>query len=131
MPDLSRLFAVARTQAREAILTAGITVQVETRVEGATLTDPDTVTVEATHPAIIAPNTDLAPTGVLPGVELKTTDWKVLLLPEVPPPAHGKWVRCLTAPHPALVGRSARVVGHGVDPSGSVTVVYARPEVTG
>lgn len=130
MVDLQPLFAVARDTSRSVIESAGCTVRVETRTEGPGLTDADDIETLGTHVALIASASDFTATQPLPGLDLKTNDWKVLLLPETTPPPVGAWVVCLTNPHPHLIGQEAKVLGYGVDPSGSVLLMYARPEVT-
>lgn len=126
MVDLQPLFATAQRLAGQAIATSGCTVRVETRTPGPNLGDPDQTTVLGTYPALITPATD-GTTQPLPGVEVRSTDWKLLLPPTTPPPGVGVWVVCETNPHPDLIGQSAKVLGTGVDPSGSVLPVFARP----
>lgn len=127
MVDLGPLFATAQRLAAQAINTSGCTVRVETRTPGTNLGDPDQATTLGRHPALITPATD-GTTQPLPGVELRSTDWKVLLPPNTPAPAVGAWVVCETNPHPHLVGQAAKVLGTGVDPSGSFLPVFARPD---
>lgn len=126
MVDLQPLFATAQRLARQAIESAGCTVRVETRTTGPNLGDPDQVEVLGTYRALITPaGTPNVP--ALPGVTIKPTDWKVLLLPDTPAPPVGSWLVCETNPHPNLAGREAKVLGTGVDPSGSVLPVYGEP----
>lgn len=126
MVNLEPLFATARTLAAQAIETGGCEVRVETRTPGQNLGDPDTITPHDTYPALITPAGDTA-TPLVPGLVMRPTDWRVLFLPNTPPPPIGSWIVCVSNPHPHLVEQDAKVTGHGVDPSGSVLTVYAEP----
>jgi hypothetical protein len=132
MVDLSGPLALAKSLAAGAIRTAGTRVRFETRT---TTTDPDTLepttpaTVLGEYPAIVAPAGDVnAAPQLLPGVEVRPWDWRVVLLPNTPVPAVGVWVVVTRSRDPHLAGMEARVIGHTVNSAGAVLLVYARPE---
>lgn len=127
MVDLQPLFAKAKTLVGQAIATSGCTVRVETRTDGANLGDPPTITVHGTYPALVGPAADLMAAQALPGLDVKSTDWRVLLAPNTTPPKVGDWVVIETSPHPHLAGQDAKITGFGVDPSGSTLMLFARP----
>lgn len=127
MVDLQPLFTRARTLVAQAIATSGCTVRLETRTDGANLGDPPTTTVHGVFPALVGPAADILATQALPGLDVKATDWRVILNPTTTPPKVGDWAVIETSPHPHLQDQEARITGFGVDPSGSALMVYARP----
>lgn len=130
MPDLGPLFARAEALARQAIDTGGTTVTiaaVATVVDPETLDEVETVTpVGGSLPALIVP-VGATTREVLPGVELRSTDWRVILHPDVTPPPAGHRVTVTACRSTALVGEPGRVLGHVLDSSGAILTVYARP----
>lgn len=129
MVDLGPLFALGESLARGAIDTAGTVVRFETRT---TTTDPDTLEpVTATvvlgeHPAILTPVGTTTP-QVLPGVELRFSDWKLTLTPDVAPPAVGAFTVVTASRDPHLPGGEGKVLGHTLSSAGAVLMVFARP----
>lgn len=129
MADVGVLFELGKGLAATAIKTGGTTVRIETRTEGATLTAPDTVTpVVGPIPALVVPAGDRQATQALPGVDIKVTDWRVILLPDTTPPPVGSWVVVVTSKNPILPGLDAKVLGWVADSSGAVLAVFARPQ---
>lgn len=133
MSDLGPLFALGRSLATQAINTGGTTVRVEMRTQS---TDPETLAttvtavVQGSHPALVVP-VGGATAQLLAGVELRTSDWKVVLTPDVTPPVTGAWIVVTASKDPHLPGREAKVLGHVLSSAGAVLTVYARPPVTG
>lgn len=134
MVDIAPLLALGQGLAAEAIRTSGTTVRVESRV---TVTDPGTLektvtatVVAAAAPGIVVPATRSATqagTQPLPGVELRWSDWKVILLPDHPVPTEGLWLVVEACADPTLRGAAAKVLGHATSSAGAVLTVYARP----
>lgn len=128
MIDLEPLFELGKGLAAGAIRTGGTTVRIETREETTdTLDGPVTTTPLGEHDALIVPAGDRNAAQVLPGVDIKITDWRVILLPDVAPPPVGSWVVCTGSKSPVLPGLDAKVLGSVVDSSGAVLTVFARP----
>lgn len=129
MVDLAPLFARAETLARQAIDTGGTTVaiqQVSTVTDPETLEDVETATTIGTHPALIVP-VGAQTQQVVPGVELRSTDWRIILHPDVPEPPQGHRMLCTVSRDLRLPGRSATVLGSVSSSAGAVLTVYARP----
>lgn len=129
MVDLAPLFAMGQALAGQAIDTGCTTIaiqQVTTTTDPDTLEDVETATTMGTHPALIVP-VGAQTHQVVPGVELRSTDWKVILHPDVPAPPEGHRVLCTVSRDPRLPGRSATVLGAVSSSAGAVLTVYARP----
>lgn len=137
MADIGPLFALGQGLAAQAIRTSGTTVRVESR---ATVTDRVTLetsltatAVTAAAPGIVVPVTRSATQAgsqPLPGVELRWSDWKVILLPDHPVPTEGTWLVVEACADPTLRGAAAKVLGHATSSAGAVLTVYARPETS-
>lgn len=132
--DIGPYLALGQGLARAAITTSGTTVRFEDR---ATTTDLETLTETVTAtpvgtsvPGIVAP-VGGATAELVPGVELRTSDWKVVLTPDVTPPAPGVWVVVEMSRDPNLTSTAAKVLGHTVSSAGAVLTVYARPRAAG
>lgn len=129
MVDLTALFARAEALARQAIDTGGTTVavqQVTTVTDPETLEDVETATTIGTHPALIVP-VGAQTQQVVPGVELRSTDWRIILHPDVPEPPQGHRMLCTVSRDPRLPGVHGRVLGSVSSSAGAVLTVYARP----
>ncbi len=130
MVDAAALFARGKALAAQAIETGGTTVEIQSVETGA---DPDSLdevetvmTVGDPHPALVVPVGD-STRQVLPGVELRSTDWKVLLLPDVDAPPTGHRIAVTGSLDPRLPGTYGRVLGCVSSSAGAVLTVYARP----
>lgn len=132
--DIGPYLALGQGLARAAISTSGTTVRFEDRVsttDAATLVETVTATpVGAPVPGIVVP-VGGGTAELVPGVELRTSDWKVVLTPDVTPPAPGVWVVVEKSKDPNLTGTAAKVLGHTVSSAGAVLIVYARPKAAG
>lgn len=129
MVDLTALFARAEALARQAIDTGGTTVavqQVTTVIDPDTLEDVETATTLGTYPALIVP-VGAGTQQALPGVELRATDWRVILNPDVPEPPEGHRVLCTVSRDPRLPGVHGRVLGSVSSSAGAILTVYVRP----
>lgn len=132
MVDVAPLFALGQALATEAIQTSGTTARIEARTtstDPATLATTTTATVlAASVPAIIVPAGNAnATTQPLPGVDVRPSDWKVVLTPDVAPPPVGAWVVVTASRDPHQPGRDAVVIGHVISSAGAVLLVFARP----
>jgi len=127
--DVGPLFALGQALAAQAIDTGGTTIAIQrvtTTSNPDTLENVETATTLGTHPALIVP-VGAQTQQVVPGVELRSTDWKVVLHPDVPEPPEGHRVLCTVSRDPHLPGRSATVLGALSSSAGAVLTVYARP----
>lgn len=131
MVDVAPLFALGQGLAEQAIATGGTTVRAETRT--ATV-DPDTlepvvspVPVFAETGALVVPAGTLT-SQPLPGVEVRVTDWRVILPTATTPPPVGAHLVVVTSRNPNLPGKAATVLGRVSGSDGAVLVVFARPE---
>lgn len=130
MVDLGPLFALGQSLARQAIDTGGTTIAIQ---HVTTATDPDTLEEVETVtqvgdllPALVVPVGGTTQ-QVLPGVELRSTDWKVVLHPDVTEPPEGHRVLVTASRDVRLPGRHARVLGTVSSSAGAVLTVFARP----
>lgn len=132
MPDLGPLFALGQALAEQAIATGGTTVRAETR---SVTVDPETLAATTTSSALFGSTGALVvPSGALtaqplPDVEVRTTDWKVVLPAATVPPPVGAFVVVESSRNAWLVGRSGVVLGSSLDSAGAVLLVFARPVV--
>jgi hypothetical protein len=130
--DIGPLFALGQGLAAEAIRTSGTTVRFESRYSTTDQLTLETSTTATTLwedvPAIVVPVVGRNTGQPLPGVEIRWTDWKIILLPDQPVPVEGQWMVVETSADPVLPGVSAKVLGHVTSSAGAVLTVFARPE---
>jgi len=132
MVDLAPLFALGQSLVEQAVDTSGTVARLETRT---TVTDPATLDTSTTAtvlaadlPAlVVAAGNANATQQVIPGLDVRPSDWKVILKPAVTPPPVGAWVVVTASRDPHQVGRDAKVIGHVITSAGAALMVYARP----
>lgn len=130
MVDVGALFGLGKGLAAQAIRTAGTEVTLTPPPTGAV--NRDTLAATTTTAAGTSAKAILTAAGrttTLPGLEVRATDWRLIMLPATEDPAPKTIVTVTRCRDARLVGATGKVLGSVRDSSGAVLVVYARPEL--
>lgn len=128
MVNTQKLFAIAKTQVDQAVDTAGTTVVISDleQVTAGDLTKTETPTNERTANAIVTIVGE-GQAQVTPDLDIRATDWKLILKSSEALADIGQDVRVATCIDQRLIGRRGRVLGSVLDSSGAYTATFVRP----
>ena len=129
--NTSALFATGERLVNDAVKSAGTTVQfatVTSDIDPDTRTTTETVTVLYEPPAIVTTSgATSGATELLPGVVLKESDLRIVLMANTDDVPDGTRVTVTKCRDRRFLGITAKVLGTARNSSGAVHMVYARP----